>query len=88
MRIDVQSAIQKLSGVRLKHLGGAEETTGSGGDSMELSTRANDLRAAMESLSQAPEVREDRLAELTQQLERGSLTMDGTSLAEKLLRKR
>jgi negative regulator of flagellin synthesis FlgM len=88
MRIDGQSAIQKLSGVRPKRIGGADETAGTGGDSMELSTRAADIRTALDALAKAPELREDRVAELSQQLEQGTLTQDGASLAQKLLQPR
>jgi flagellar biosynthesis anti-sigma factor FlgM len=55
---------------------------------VQLSTRAADIHTAMEALKAAPELREDRIAELTQQLEQGKLTLDGGSLAEKLLQKR
>ena len=87
MRIDGQTGIQNLSGVRLKHLMPAEETAGTGVDSVELSTRAADIQTAMDALRGAPEVREARVAELTQQLQQGTLTTDGKSLAEKLFRK-
>jgi flagellar biosynthesis anti-sigma factor FlgM len=88
MRIDGQPAIQKLSGVRPKHLGGVEGTGRTGEDSMELSTRAADIRTALDALASVPEVREDRVAALSQELEKGTLTQDGSSLAEKLLPKR
>jgi flagellar biosynthesis anti-sigma factor FlgM len=88
MRIDGQAAIQKLSGVRCKSVEAPEELERAGGDSMELSTRAADIRTALDALSSVPEVREDRVAVLTQELEKGTLTQDGRSLAEKLLSKR
>jgi len=55
---------------------------------MELSTRAADIRTAMEALTNAPEVREDQVAELSRQLEKGTLSLDGNSLADKLLQRR
>ncbi len=88
MRIDAQTMIQNLSGVRPKRIASAEEPSGAGVDSVELSTRAADIRTAMEALSGAPELREERVTELSQQLEQGALTLDGKSLAEKLLQKR
>ena len=57
------------------------------GDSVELSSRAADVRAAMEALQAAPAVRADRVADLSLQLEQGTLTTDGESLAAKLLKK-
>jgi negative regulator of flagellin synthesis FlgM len=88
MRIDGQAAIQKLAGVRPKRVGATEETAAAGVDSMELSTRAADISAAMDALKNAPELREDRVAALTRELEKGTLVLDGNSLAEKLLQKR
>jgi len=88
MRIDGQAAIQKVAGARLRPIGAADETGRAGGDSMELSTRAADVRTAMDALSGAPEVREDRIAALSQELEQGTLTLDGHALAEKLLQNR
>jgi negative regulator of flagellin synthesis FlgM len=88
MRIDGQAAIQKIAGARLKPVGAAEEIGRAGGDSMELSTHAADVRTALDALSGAPEVREDRVAALSQELQQGTLTLDGDSLAEKLLQNR
>lgn len=88
MRIDGQAAVQKLAGVRPKSVGAVEETAGTGVDSMELSTRAADIRTAMEALTNAPEVRQDRVVELSRQLEQGTLSLDANSLAEKLLQRR
>jgi flagellar biosynthesis anti-sigma factor FlgM len=88
MRIDGQAAIQKVAGARLRPMGAADETGRAGGDSMELSTRAADVRTAMEALSGAPEVREERVTALSQELAQGTLTQDGDSLAEKLLQNR
>jgi anti-sigma28 factor (negative regulator of flagellin synthesis) len=41
----------------------------------------------MEALTTAPVVREERVAELSRQLEQGTLIADGASLAAKLLKK-
>jgi flagellar biosynthesis anti-sigma factor FlgM len=65
-----------------------EETAGASLDSVALSSRAADIGVAMEALRSAPEVREDRVAELAGQLQEGTLTMDGSSLAAKLLGQR
>lgn len=87
MRIDDTGAVNKAARIRPKHLFPVEETAGSGHDSLEVSSRAADIRTAMEALRSAPEVREERVAELSRQLEQGSLSLDPHALAEKLLRK-
>jgi flagellar biosynthesis anti-sigma factor FlgM len=87
MRIDSHAIIQKVASLRPKNVGGIEGPAGTDGDSVELSSRAADVRAAMEALMAAPAVRADRVAELSAQLEQGTLTTDGESLAAKLLKK-
>ena len=87
MRIDNSHLIQQVAGVRPKGVNGVEGVGGSEIDSVQLSARAADVRAAMEAAMAAPAVREERVAELSQQLEQGTLTMDGDSLAAKLLKR-
>jgi negative regulator of flagellin synthesis FlgM len=87
MRIDNHTGVNRVSGIRPKSLLPVEGTAGSGIDSVEVSSRAADIRAAMEALTAAPEVREAKVAELSQQLEQGTLSLDGNSLAEKLLKR-
>jgi negative regulator of flagellin synthesis FlgM len=85
MRIDNNGSVNRVSGIRPKSLLPVEGASGSGGDSVEVSSRAADFRTAMEALTAAPEVREGRIAEISQQLAQGTLSLDGSSLAEKLL---
>jgi flagellar biosynthesis anti-sigma factor FlgM len=87
MRIDSNAMIQKVASLRPKSVGAVDGAAGVDGDSVELSARAADVRAAMEALQAAPAVRTDRVAELARQLEQGTLTTDGESLAAKLLKK-
>jgi flagellar biosynthesis anti-sigma factor FlgM len=87
MRVDNSHLIQKVAGARPKGVNGVESVGGSEIDSVQLSARAADVRAAMEAALAAPAIREERVAELSQQLEQGTLTMDGDSLAAKLLKR-
>jgi flagellar biosynthesis anti-sigma factor FlgM len=87
MRVDNSHLIQKVAGARPKGVSGVEGVGGSEIDSVQLSARAADVRAAMEAALAAPAIREERVAELSQQLEQGTLTMDGDSLAAKLLKR-
>jgi flagellar biosynthesis anti-sigma factor FlgM len=87
MRIDSNAMIQKVASLRPKSIEGVEGAAGPDGDSVELSARAADIRVAMEALQAAPAVRADRVSELAQQLEQGTLLTDGDSLAAKLFKK-
>jgi negative regulator of flagellin synthesis FlgM len=87
MRIDDSGAVNRVRGIRPKSLLPVEGSSGTGIDSVEVSSRAADFRAAMEALQAAPEVREERVAEISRQLAQGTLSMDGHSLAEKLLQR-
>ncbi len=87
MRIDNNGSVSRVAGIRPRHLLPVDEPAGSSIDSVQVSSRAADIRVAMEALQSAPEVREDRVAELAGQLQQGTLTQDGSSLAEKLLKR-
>ena len=87
MRIDSNAMIQKVASLRPKSVSAVDAPTGTETDSMEISSRAADVRAAMEALTTAPAIRMDRVAELSQQLQQGTLASDGDSLAAKLLKK-
>jgi flagellar biosynthesis anti-sigma factor FlgM len=87
MRIDSHAVIQQIASLRPKGVNSVEGPAGAEADSVELSSRAADVRTAMEALTTAPAVRADRVAELGRQLEQGTLTADGESLAAKLLKK-
>ena len=87
MRIDNNAIIHKVSSLQPRSVAGVEGPARTEVDSVELSSRAADIRAAMEALTTAPVVREERVAELSRQLEQGTLIADGASLAAKLLKK-
>ena len=87
MRIDINGAINGVARIRPKHLYGVDDATTSGGDSVELSTRAADLRAAMDALAAVPEVREERVNELRAQLDQGTFDPSVEALTAKLMPK-
>lgn len=87
MRIDSNAMIQKIASVNRAGLTEIEATGATETDSVELSGRAADFRAALEALTAAPTVREERVAELRGQIEQGTLLTDGDSLAARLLKK-
>ncbi len=85
MRIDSNGNVGPVQGVRSRPHTLFDETAAPGMDSAEFSARAADIRVAMEALDQVPEVREELVARLRQQLEAGSLATDAEALAAKLL---
>jgi negative regulator of flagellin synthesis FlgM len=57
------------------------------GDSVSLSSEARSLAAARQAVEAAPDVREDRVAELKQRIARGEYDVPADTLARKLLKK-
>lgn len=57
-----------------------------GVDTVSLSDRAQELKAAMKAVQQAPDVREDRVAALRQQIADGSYGVPSDVLARDILR--
>jgi flagellar biosynthesis anti-sigma factor FlgM len=86
MRIDNNSSINGVQRIRPKHLYGLDDPAAAGRDSVELSTCAADMRAAMEALASVPEIREERVTELRAQMEQGTFDPAVDALAEKLFR--
>ncbi|MGE3536963.1 MAG: flagellar biosynthesis anti-sigma factor FlgM [Candidatus Tectimicrobiota bacterium] len=55
-------------------------------DRVELSSQARTIQRAREIAQEAPEVREDRVEQARQALQNGSLKLQGSDLADTLLR--
>lgn len=85
MRIDPNSSIGRILGIRPKSAVRTEATATSPRDSVELSTRAEDLRVALDALKEAPAVREELVATLRRQIEQGTFDTSAEALARKLL---
>ncbi|MGI5820096.1 MAG: flagellar biosynthesis anti-sigma factor FlgM [Armatimonadota bacterium] len=66
---------------------GASGATG-GADQLELSSRAEEIRAARAALAETPEVRAERVAELKAQIEAGTYQIDADRVAERILGRR
>jgi negative regulator of flagellin synthesis FlgM len=54
-------------------------------DSVELSPKAKEMQEAMKILDTLPDVREDKVAQIKQQIEEGSYEIDGKKIAEKMI---
>lgn len=55
-------------------------------DQVEISNRAREFSLARAELGRQPEIREGLVADLKQRVQEGTFTIDGESVAEKLLR--
>jgi flagellar biosynthesis anti-sigma factor FlgM len=87
MRIENGTHVGRVQGVRPKGIGGVDEAHGPGIDSVELSSRAADFRAAMEALAAAPAIREEKVAQLREKVEQGSFDPACAELAARMLPK-
>jgi len=68
---------------------GAKETArASKGDGVELSREAQQVKALRDKVSQAPEVRQERIEELRKQIQAGTYRPDGKEIAAKMLKAR
>ena len=59
---------------------------GLSGDKVALSPEAKQLQEAKKSLDSLPDVREDKVAEIKEQIEAGTYTIDGEKIAFKMIR--
>lgn len=55
------------------------------GDGVELSREAQEARSLKDKISQAPEVRQERIEELRRQIEAGTYRPDGREIAARML---
>ena len=59
-----------------------------GADQLELSSRAEEMKAARAALAETPEVRAQRVAELKAQVQAGTYQVDTDKVAERILNPR
>lgn len=57
-------------------------------DEVVLSPKAQEFSQLLQKLKAMPEVREDKVAELTAQIESGEYVLNATAIAEKMLKSR
>jgi flagellar biosynthesis anti-sigma factor FlgM len=85
MRIDPNSSIARILGLRPKSSAPVSAATGAIRDSVELSARAEDLRVALDALKDTPPIREEYVARLRRQIEQGDFDVNAQAVARKLL---
>ena len=54
-------------------------------EKVNLSTKARDIQQLKDAVSQLPDVREDKIRELTDQVDRGAYDVNGQKIAEKMV---
>lgn len=62
------------------------QTPSSPGDSVELSTRAQDYSRIQEAMQNAPDIRQEKVERLQQQIADGTYAVDSGAVADRLIR--
>ena len=84
MRIDAYNKVSQIyntSNVKKT----TKASSGSFSDKLEISQKGKGYRIAKQILAQTPEVREDRINELKNQIESGTYSVDMTEVADKVV---
>lgn len=87
MRIDAYNQVNQLQSVSKtkKSVNQAAAKTKSSKDQVSFSTFGRDLQIAKSALKNVPDVREDKVSALKEQMEAGSYKLSGDSFAEKIM---
>ena len=87
MRIDAISQIQQVYGVgKNRKTSGTKKVSG-GRDAVEISSIGKDIQTAKSAVKAAPDVRENKIADIKKQISAGTYNVSGESFADKLLAK-
>ena len=87
-RIGTGSSTDRVGSQRLEgRSAGVRDVPGqaSGGDEAVLSPRAQDVRLAQRALAEVPEVRQDKVEALRQQIAEGTFEVDAELIADRLI---
>ncbi len=88
MKINNIAGIVKAYNVNPKENNKEKNVTGNGQlDKFQISQRAKDISVASKALSQAPDLRNDKIQHIKEQLEQGTYTIDPILIAQKMLSK-
>jgi len=83
--------IPKISGVydRQKNIGKVEKASGISSkkkDVVSISNQAKDFQTVLKALKEVPDVRQDKVMELSEKLESGKYDVKGRDVAERILK--
>ena len=89
MRIDAYNQIAQLYGVQQKAMSAPSKTKGSsmGNDQLSISQAGYDHQVAKNAVSEASDVREDKVARIKAMVDAGTYSVDPEDFAKKLLEK-
>lgn len=88
MRIDAYNQIQQIYGTsNLKKTEEKKVTTGSFKDQLLLSATGKDAQIAKQAVANTPDVREEKIAALKEQIQNDTYEVDADDFADKILEK-
>lgn len=84
MRVDAYNKVSQLYNTS-KVNKATKTSSGKFSDRLEISQKGNDYRIAKQIVSQAPDVREDRINEIKKQMESGTYNVSMAEVADKVV---
>ena len=88
MRIDAYNQIQQIYGTsNIKKTEEKKVTTGSFKDQLLLSATGKDAQTAKQAVANTPDVREEKIAALKEQIQNDTYEVDADDFADKILEK-
>ena len=88
MRIDAYNQIQQIYGTsNIKKTEEKKVTTGSFKDQLLLSATGKDAQIAKQAVANTPDVREEKIAALKEQIQNDTYEVDADDFADKILEK-
>lgn len=87
MRIDAYNQISQIYGVNGKVKTTQATRTSHAADKVEISSFGRDLQIAKQAVTNAPDVRMDKVEQLKSQIKNGTYDVDAGSFADMLLQK-
>ena len=87
MRIDAYNQISQIYGVNGKVKTTQATRVSHGTDKVEISSFGRDLQIAKQAVTNAPDVRMDKVEQLKSQIKNGTYNVDAGSFADMLLQK-
>ena len=86
MRIDAFNAVSQVYGTNAKLKAQATGKTEKATDKVEISQAGKDIQIAKKAVKDAPDIREDKVAEIKAAIKNGTYKVSDESFAEKLLK--
>lgn len=87
MRIDAMTQIQQVYGVGKPRRTSNTSRVSGGRDAVEISSIGKDIQMAKAAVKAAPDIRENKIADIKKQIQAGTYNVSGESFADKLLAK-